>query len=258
MSQSITPKPESRAPALLEIDDLSVWIGGTPILRNLSLEVEAGEILGLVGASGSGKSMTALAVMRLLTPRARTAGTVRLRGQTLTGKSETEMQGIRGCGIGMVFQEPMTGLNPLMCIGDQVAETVRLHRSVSAAQARRLAREALDRVGLTGEAGSPERLPHELSGGQRQRVAIAMAVVLSPPFLSADEPTTALDAGTQAQVLALLYELARGGNMGLILISHDWGVVAQMTDKVAVMQQGEIVERGATRSLLHHMQHLST
>jgi peptide/nickel transport system ATP-binding protein len=244
----------SAAP-LLEIDALSVTIGAAQIVKNLSLGVGAGEILGLVGASGSGKSMTALAIMRLLPPYAELSGAVRLRGETLTGKSEDELRHVRGQDIGIVFQEPMTALNPLMCIGDQVAETVRLHRSVSLAEARRAARETLDLVGLRGEQGALDRLPYELSGGQRQRVAIAMAVVLGPPLLIADEPTTALDVGTQAQVLRLLQELARTRGMGLILVTHDLAVVAQVTDRIAVMHQGEIVEQGSTQQLLRHLQH---
>jgi peptide/nickel transport system ATP-binding protein len=243
------------AAPLLSIDALCVSIGAAKIIKNLSLAVGAGEILGLVGASGSGKSMTALAIMRLLPAHAALTGTVRLRGETLSDKNETELQNIRGRDIGMVFQEPMTALNPLMPIGDQVAETVRLHRSASVAEARRAARETLDLVGLRGEQGALDRLPYELSGGQRQRVAIAMAVVLEPPLLIADEPTTALDVGTQAQVLRLLQELARTRNMGLILVTHDLAVVAEVTDRVAVMHEGEIVEEGATRRLLRHLQH---
>ena len=243
------------AAPLLAIDALSVSIGAARIIKNLSLAVGAGEILGLVGASGSGKSMTALAIMRLLPANAALTGTVRLRGETLSDKSETELQNIRGRDIGIVFQEPMTALNPLMSIGDQVAETVRLHRAVSMAQARRAARETLDLVGLRGEQGALDRLPYELSGGQRQRVAIAMAVVLEPPLLIADEPTTALDVGTQAQVLRLLQELARTRNMGLILVTHDLAVVAEVTDRVAVMHEGEIVEQGVTRQLLRHLRH---
>jgi peptide/nickel transport system ATP-binding protein len=234
---------------------LSVSIGTTEIIKNLSLEVRTGEILGLVGASGSGKSMTALAVLQLLPAYARQTGTVRLRGEILTTKSDAELQAIRGRDVGIVFQEPMSALNPLMRIGDQVAETVRLHRSVSIAEARRLARETLDLVGLRGEQGALDRLPYELSGGQRQRVAIAVAVVLGPPLLIADEPTTALDVDTQAQVLRLLRELAHTRNMGMILVSHDLAVVAQVTDRVAVMHQGEIVEQGATQQLLRHLQH---
>ncbi len=240
---------------ILQIEALSVSIGTRDIVRNLSLEVGAGEILGLVGASGSGKSVTSLSIMRLLPAHARLGGAVRLCGELLTAKSETEMQAIRGRDIGMVFQEPMTALNPLMRIGDQVAETVRLHRRVSVTDARRLARAALDQVGLSGEQGALDRFPYELSGGQRQRVAIAIAVVMAPPLLIADEPTTALDVGTQAQVLRLLQELSHTHGMGLILVTHDLAVVAQVTDRIALMHQGEIVEQGATSQLLHHLQH---
>jgi peptide/nickel transport system ATP-binding protein len=236
---------------LLEIEDLSVAMGVTRIIKGLSLEVRAGEILGLVGASGSGKSMTALAVMQLLPQSAAMTGTVRLRGETLTGKNDAQMQAIRGRDVGMVFQEPMTALNPLMRIGDQVAETLRLHRAVPAYEARHAAREALDLAGLAGEQGALDRFPYELSGGQRQRVAIAMAVVMSPPLLIADEPTTALDAITQAQVLSLLQELVRARNMGLVLVTHDLAVIAQLADRVAVMQQGEIVEQGTTAEIVH-------
>src|SRR6202020_813150 len=157
------------------------------------------------------------------------------------------MQAIRGRDIGMVFQEPMSALNPLMHIGDQVAETVRSHRQVSAAEAQGLARETLNSV---GEQGALDRLPYELSGGQRQRVAIAMAIVLSPQFLIADEPTTALDVITQAQVLLLLQGLVRTRNMGMILVTHDLAVIAQLADRVAVMHQGEIVEQAATAEIL--------
>jgi len=240
---------------LLEIENLSVAIGAARIIKNLSLEVHAGEILGLVGASGSGKSMTALAVMQLLPEGATMTGTVRLRGETLTGKTDAQMQPFRGRDVGMVFQEPMTALNPLMRIGDQVSETLRLHRAVSALDARRAAREALDLAGLSGEQGALDRFPYELSGGQRQRVAIAMAVVMSPPLLIADEPTTALDVITQAQVLLLLQELVRARNMGLVLVTHDLAVMAQLSSRIAVMHRGEIVEQGATTELLCRPRH---
>jgi peptide/nickel transport system ATP-binding protein len=239
----------SAAP-LLEVIDLSVAIGAARILKDISLEVRAGEILGLVGASGSGKSMTALGIMRLLPPTASSTGSTRLNGETLSANSETQMRAIRGRDIGMVFQEPMSALNPLMRIGDQVAETVRSHRQASETEARGLAREALDLVGLQGEQGALDRLPYELSGGQRQRVAIAMAMVLSPQFLIADEPTTALDVITQAQVLLLLQGLVRTRNMGMILVTHDLAVVAQLADRVAVMHQGEIVEQAAAAEIL--------
>ena len=243
------------ATPLLEIDSLSVSVGPAHIIKNLSLRLHAGETLGLVGASGSGKSMTALAIMRLLPALARTTGAVRLNGESLTGMSEAGMRRVRGRAVGMVFQEPMTSLNPLMSIGDQVAETVRLHRSLRAAEARSMARDTLDLVGLSGDQGSLDRLPYELSGGQRQRVAIAIAVVLTPALLIADEPTTALDVTTQAQVLQLLKNLARDRKMGLILVSHDLSVIAQMTERVALMHHGEIVEEGASSRLAREWHH---
>jgi peptide/nickel transport system ATP-binding protein len=249
-------------PPLLEIADLNIAVGAaaarTSVVRNLSLQVQAGEILGLVGASGSGKSMTALAIMRLLPPTATMTGTVLLRGEALTGKNVEEMQAVRGRDIGMIFQEPMTALNPLMRIGDQVAETLRLHRPMSKIEARAAAREMLGLVGLPGEQAALDRFPYELSGGQRQRVAIAMAAVMTPPLLIADEPTTALDVITQAQVLSLLQELVRTRDMGLILVTHDLAVVAQRADRVAVMQRGEIVEQGATADVIRRPQHSYT
>ena len=235
---------------LLEVIDLNVAVGAARIVKKVSLEVRAGEILGLVGASGSGKSMTALGIMRLLPLTASCTGTTRLNGATLSSMPERDMQAIRGRDIGMVFQEPMSALNPLMRIGDQVAETVRLHHQAGAAEAEILAREALNLVGLQGAQDTLDRLPYELSGGQRQRVAIAMAMVLSPQLLIADEPTTALDVITQAQVLLLLQGLVRTRNMGMILVTHDLAVIAQLADRVAVMHQGEIVEQAATAEIL--------
>jgi ABC-type glutathione transport system ATPase component len=232
--------------ALLSIDSLDVHIAHVPIIKNLSLHVDAGEVLGLVGASGSGKSLTALAVLRLLPPGARLSGSVRLRGVDIGAMTDAELQAMRGRDVGMVFQEPMTALNPLMRVGDQVAETVLLHGAASRAAAHTLALETLASVGLRGDL-TGDRYPHELSGGQRQRVAIAMAVVLRPALLIADEPTTALDVGTQAQVLVLLRELVRERRMGLILVSHDLAVISQVSDRVAVMQDGAVVETGRPR-----------
>jgi peptide/nickel transport system ATP-binding protein len=230
------------ATPLLAVDRLSVSIGDAQIIRQLSFRVDAGEIVGLAGASGSGKSMTALAIMRLLPPRARLSGAVYLNGAAITTKSEAELQGMRGRDIGMVFQEPMTALNPLMQIGDQVAETVLLHGAAGRRRANTLAREALDAVGLEGEAGALNRYPHELSGGQRQRVAIAIAVVLRPALLIADEPTTALDVIAQAHILTLLRELVAERRMGLILVSHDLAVIARVAHRLMVMNDGKIVE----------------
>jgi peptide/nickel transport system ATP-binding protein len=240
---------------LLSIESLAVSIGEVQILKDVSLQVARGVILGLVGASGSGKSMTALAIMQLLPPRARMSGVVTLQGSVLTSRSEAQLQRIRGRDLGMVFQEPMSALNPAMRIGDQVAETVRLHESGSASQALKKAREALDSVGLASDRSALDRYPHELSGGQRQRVAIAMAIALRPSLLIADEPTTALDVSTQAQVLDLLQGLARSRAMGLILVSHDLAVIAQVTDRIAVMSEGAIVEQGPTLETLRHLRH---
>jgi peptide/nickel transport system ATP-binding protein len=253
----MTPRP------LLAVEGLSVSIGSVHIIRQLSFRVDAGEIVGLAGASGSGKSMTALAIMRLLPPRARLSGAVYLNGAAITTKSETELQGVRGRDIGMVFQEPMTALNPLMQIGDQVAETVLLHGAASRRRANTLAREALDAVGLEGEAGALDRYPHELSGGQRQRVAIAIAVVLRPALLIADEPTTALDVIAQAHILTLLRELVAERRMGLILVSHDLAVIARVAHRLMVMNDGKIVEERALdgegpaqiRRSLRHLRH---
>ena len=240
---------------LLSIDSLAVSIGDVHVIKTLTLRVEAGEALGLVGASGSGKSMTALAVMGLLPAGARRSGSVRLRETTLSTLLEAQLRAFRGRDIGMIFQEPMTALNPVMRIGDQVAETVRLHAAVSRAQAQVMARETLESVGLRGEQGFSDRYPHELSGGQRQRAAIAIAVVLRPALLIADEPTTALDVHTQAQVLELLRDLVRQRGMGLILVSHDLAVISQVTDRVAVMQDGAIVEEVSTAHLREQLRH---
>jgi peptide/nickel transport system ATP-binding protein len=251
----IAAVPAGAAAPILSIESLCVTLESVRILDQISLTVSSGEILGLVGASGSGKSMTALSVMRLLPARARASGEVRLRERLLSGMSESEIQGVRGREIGMVFQEPMTALNPLRRIGDQVAETVRLHLRVSARQAAEAAREALDRVGLSGAAGALDRYPYELSGGQRQRVAIAAATVLWPSLLIADEPTTALDAGAQAQILCLLERFARDRGQAVILVSHDLAVMSQVTDRIAVMQAGRIVEQLATRDLTRGAHH---
>ncbi len=242
------------APPLLQVDGLELSIGAAKILDGVTLELRAGEILGLVGASGSGKSMTALAIVQLLPRNARGRGSIRLRGDELTAKSEAELCRIRGRDIGIVFQEPMTALNPLMRIGDQVAETVRLHGGASSPEASRMARAAFARVGLESDAESLRRYPHELSGGGRQRVAIALAIALEPALLIADEPTTALDVTTQAQVLALLKDLVRTTGMALILVTHDMAVIGATTTRVAVMHEGKIVERGATAETLRHPQ----
>jgi len=241
--------------SLLSIRNLSLSIHGAPILSAVSLDVGAGEIVAITGESGSGKSMTALATMGLLPRGARTNGTVALDGTDLTQLSERKLCGLRGREVGMVFQEPMTALNPVQTIGRQVAETILIHRAMTPAKAEERAREMLDRVGLPAERFPLDRYPHELSGGQRQRVVIAMAIALRPKLLIADEPTTALDVTTQAQILALLKSLTADFGMGLLMITHDLAVVSDMADRIAVMQKGRIVEQGPTRQLFARMEH---
>ena len=242
--------------SLLSIENLSLSIYQFDILHDVSLTVAPGEIVAITGESGSGKSMTALATMQLLPKGARTRGRILLGDREITALSEKALCGMRGNDMGMVFQEPMTALNPVQTIGRQVAETIRIHDpSVSRASAEARAAETLSRVGLPQERFPLSRFPHELSGGQRQRVVIAMAIALQPRLLIADEPTTALDVTTQAQILDLLKRLAREDRMGLLMITHDLAVVADMADRIVVMRHGEIVEQGETQQLLHNMQH---
>ena len=240
---------------LLSVRDLSVTIHGKPILHGLSFDMAAGEVFGLVGESGSGKSMTALALMHLLPHGSAAGGRALLAGDDLLALSERRMCGLRGREIGMIFQEPMTALDPLKTIGDQVAEALVIHGAARRGEALRVARERLDRVGLLEERFPLGRYPHELSGGQRQRVCIAMAVALRPKLLIADEPTTALDVTTQAQILDLLKGLVEEDRMALMLITHDLAVVAGMATRVAVMQAGQIVEAGATEAVFRQPRH---
>jgi peptide/nickel transport system ATP-binding protein len=230
--------------SLLVLDRLGLAIAGKPILDGVSLAIERGETLGLVGESGSGKSMTALSIMRLLPPAAETRGRILFDGTDLLRTDERAMSAIRGRHIGMVFQEPMTALNPLHPIGRQVAEGIRLHERASRAVAEARALRLLQRVGLGSVPA--DRYPHELSGGQRQRVVIAMAVALAPALIIADEPTTALDVTTQAQILDLLAEVVAENRSALLLISHDLAVVARMADRVVVLRRGNVVQSGDT------------
>ena len=228
---------------LLQITNLNLSIYNFDILRDVTLSIDAGEIVAVTGESGSGKSMTALAVMGLLPKGTRTKGHILLGDQELTQLSEPDLCKMRGSDMGMVFQEPMTALNPVQTIGAQVAETIRIHdANISRADAEAQAAATLTRVGLPQDRFPLSRYPHELSGGQRQRVVIAMAIALRPRLLIADEPTTALDVTTQAQILDLLKSLAREDGMGLLMITHDLAVVADMADRIIVMRNGQIVE----------------
>ena len=235
--------------SLLSIRNLSLAIHGAPILRDVSLDIAEGEVFGIIGESGSGKSMTAFSVMGLTPGGAEATGEILLNGDNLLTRSEAQMCAIRGADIGMVFQEPMTALNPVQTIGDQVAETAMIH-GVGKAEARAKAREMLNRVGLPADRFPMDRYPHELSGGQRQRVVIAMAIALRPKLLIADEPTTALDVTTQAQIIELLKSLVDEFGMGLMLITHDLALVSGVADRIAIMRHGEVVEAGETKDRL--------
>jgi len=240
---------------LLSVKSLNLSIHGTDILKNLSFDMQAGKVFSIVGESGSGKSMTALAVMGLLPDGAKVSGEVGFDEKELLTTSEADLCALRGNQIGMIFQEPMTALNPVQTIGDQVAETLVIHGKASRKKALKIARERLDRVGLPASQFPLDRYPHELSGGQRQRVVIAQAIALRPKLLIADEPTTALDVTTQAQILDLLKSLVAEEGMALMLITHDLAVVSDIADHVAVMQKGKIVEKGPTNTIFEEMQH---
>ena len=240
---------------LLEVQNLNVSIHDTKVLENISFSVNEGEIYGIVGESGSGKSMTALALMGLLPDGATVTGSAILSNTNLLEISEAQMCSFRGNTIGMIFQEPMTALNPVQTIGNQVAETLIIHDRAKRSEALKIAREKLNRVGLTEDQFPLDKYPHELSGGQRQRVAIALAIAMRPKILIADEPTTALDVTTQSQILNLLKSLVKEEKMALILITHDLAVVSGLADNVAVMQTGKIVEAGYTNKVFREMKH---
>lgn len=245
--------------ATLSVENLSVSLqtgqGIAPIVRDLSFSVGKGATLGIVGESGCGKSMTALALMRLLPDTARVSGRVALKGQNLLALSENEMCSVRGARIGMVFQEPMTALNPAHTIGHQVAEGLRLHRGMGSRTARQEAADLLDLVGIPNARERLGDFPHQFSGGQRQRIVIAMALSCKPDLLLADEPTTALDATVQMQILELLERLIADLGMSLILISHDLGVIGRLCDDVMVMYAGQAVEHGSAASVFDAPSH---
>jgi len=240
---------------MISVEALSLDIGAAPILRDVSFALEPGRVLGLVGESGSGKSMTALSILRLLPRGARVTGRVTLEGRDLHALTERQMCDLRGREAAMIFQEPMTALNPVQTIGDQVAETLLVHGVARRAEAMARAKDRLARVGLAPDRFPLSRYPFELSGGQRQRVCIALAVALRPKLLIADEPTTALDVTTQAQILSLVKELVAEEGMACLFITHDLGVVAEMADEIAVMQAGRIVERTAPGDLPGGLRH---
>ena len=246
---------------LLEINDLSVsfgrGVGEVKAVRGVTMSVAAGETVGLVGESGSGKSVTALSVMKLLPyPVAwHPGGTIHFGGEELIQKPDREMRAMRGNRISMIFQEPINSLNPLHSIEKQIREVLELHKRLSPKAARARVEELLQLVGMDEAISRLHALPHEFSGGQQQRIMIAMALANEPELLIADEPTTALDVTVQAQVLKLLKELTQRLNMGLLLITHDLGIVRRMADRVNVMTEGRIVEAGATKDIFDNPSH---
>jgi peptide/nickel transport system ATP-binding protein len=244
---------------LLDVANLHVRLptnrGLASAVRDVSFSLDAGQTLGIVGESGCGKTITVMALMGLLPENAQVSGSIRFEGQELIGKSDREMCRIRGDRIGMIFQEPMTALNPVHTVGRQVAEPLRLHRGLAAGAARKEAIALLDRVGIPDAARRIDAYPHQFSGGQRQRITIAMALACGPDLLIADEPTTALDVTIQRQILDLIRELVAERRMALVLISHDLGVIAQNVARMLVMYGGSVVESGPTDAVFAHRMH---
>ena len=240
---------------LLDVRNLSVGFGDAQPVKGVSFTAAPGEMLAIVGESGSGKSLTALGLMGLLPRHAKTDGEIHFDGRDLLKLPEKDLRGIRGRDIAMIFQEPMTSLNPVMTIGDQIVEVLRIHERLSRKQARMRAIELLDLVSIPDAAKRVDDYPHQLSGGMRQRVMIAIAVACSPRLLIADEATTALDVTIQAQVLQLLDRLRSQLNMAVILITHDLGIVAQWADRVVVMYAGRKIEQGLPDALFETPYH---
>jgi len=260
MNDDLSPRPAPSADAapLLQVQDLRVAFGGKEVVHGVSFDVQSGEKLALVGESGSGKTVTALALLRL-TGDARLAGRALLQGRgDLLQLSERELRGVRGDDIAMIFQEPMTALNPLMPVGQQVAEVLMLKQALTRTQSAQAAIELLAATGIPEPARRAASYAHQLSGGQRQRAMIAMALASRPRLLLADEPTTALDVSLRGQILELLADLQRQTGMALLLITHDLQLVRRFADRVAVMQQGHLVEQGTVAAVFQAPQHAYT
>jgi oligopeptide/dipeptide ABC transporter ATP-binding protein len=246
--------------AILKVDDLRVSFatedGVVQAVSGVSFELQAGEVLAIVGESGSGKSVTAQTITGLTrAPNARITGSVTYRGRELNGLEDDQLRDVRGEQIAMIFQDPMTSLNPVYRVGDQIAEMIRAHRDVSKREAQDRAVELLRSVGIPNPERRVRHYPHEFSGGMRQRVMIAMALALEPDVLIADEPTTALDVTVQAQILRLIDQLNRDRDLAVILITHDLGVVAEVADRVVVMYAGQIVENATLDETFYDPQH---
>jgi peptide/nickel transport system ATP-binding protein len=244
---------------LLEVDQLSIYFRDQAVVRDLTFSVGQGEVLGLVGESGSGKSLTSLSILRLLDSAARVEGAIRFEGQDLLTLKPEQMRRHRGRKIAMIFQEPMTALNPVMPVGRQIAEAIEAHQpELSRKQVRDAVVEAMTAVAIAEPEQRQRDYPHQFSGGQRQRLLIAMALVNHPSLLIADEPTTALDVTVQAQILLLLKDLQQRNGLGMLFISHDLAVVAQIADRVAVMRRGMLLETGTRDQVFLHPRHAYT
>ena len=242
--------------ALLKVENLRTVFGSLVAVDGVSFEVRKGETLGLVGESGSGKSVTAFSIIRLVQePGTITGGRILFQGRDLLSLPENDMRHVRGAGIGFVFQEPMAALNPVMRVGAHIAEALTVHGLASRSEARQRALELLRAVKITDPDKRIDDYPHQLSGGMRQRVMMAIALACKPPLLIADEPTTALDVTVQAQVLELLRDMKREFDLSLLLITHDFGVIAETADRVAVMYRGKIVEEAPVRDIFRNPQH---
>jgi peptide/nickel transport system ATP-binding protein len=257
---SITSHPPASDALALDVRGLSVEFptrkGVLTALSDVSLTIKRGEILGVVGESGAGKSMTGMAVLGLLEPPGRVCfGEIRIGGKRTDNLSEAEMASIRGSMVGAIFQDPLTSLNPLFSVGQQLIETIRLHSSRSRMDARARAIELLKQVGIPGADERIDHYPHQFSGGMRQRVVIALALAGNPQLIIADEPTTALDVSIQAQITALLRRLCREHGTGVMLVTHDMGVIAETADRVAVMYAGRVIEIGPVEEVLSRPKH---
>lgn len=259
LPQHVSPEQATTSP-VLEVRNLKVEFrtehGPVTVVDDVSFDVAAGETVGLVGESGSGKTVTSLSIMGLITSPGRiSGGSIVVGGQDLTKLSRRRLEDVRGDRLAMVFQEPMTSLNPAFKVGAQIAETVRRHRKISRREAHKRAVELLDLVGIPNAARRAEDYPHEFSGGMRQRVVLAIALSCDPELLIADEPTTALDVTVQAQILDLIKEMRREFGMAVLFVTHDLGVVADVCDRVLVMYAGQVVESGDINSLFYSPSH---